>query len=84
MIASSVGHKEICELLIEKDADIEYCKEKVPDETYSMFQTMKSNYESFVKTRNISRCQAVKEDLMIYVWNPEREYTKWSLLSDLD
>lgn len=74
----------LCDLLIQYGADC-----TIDDENYKKIQTYgwTDVVESIaIKThkRNISRCKMIKEDLMAYVWNPERDYTKWSLLSDLD
>ena len=33
-------------------------------------------------TRNKSRCHDVKEELMTFVWNPERPFTQWALLDE--
>ena len=33
-------------------------------------------------TRNKHRCHTVKEELMAYVWNPERPFTQWALLDE--
>ena len=31
------------------------------------------------KKRNQNRCHIIKEELMKFVWNPERPFTKWAL-----
>ena len=33
-------------------------------------------------TRNKHRCHTIKEELMDYVWNPERPFTQWALLDE--
>ncbi len=82
MYASNKGNKEICRFLIENGADVEVCKDKISEEYYTMFQTIKKEYDDLIKGRNVSRCHFIKEDLMAYVWNPERDFTKWALMDE--
>ena len=35
------------------------------------------------KKRTINKNKLLKEELMIYVWNPERDFTKWALEEEL-
>ena len=42
----------------------------------------KTNVYLDPQSRKSSRCLAIKEELMIIAWNPERPYAEWLILEE--
>jgi hypothetical protein len=69
-------NKEIISLLLDYGAEIEFSGDSISEESYEIIYDV-------IREKNQKRCKLIKEELMAYVWNPEREYTKWALLDEL-
>ncbi len=72
--AIKMKDKEINKLLYENGIKFEFGEEDL--------SSSKKEYDDYIKARNVNRCHLIKEDLMAYVWNPDREFTKWALMDE--
>ncbi len=73
----------ICKYLIDNGAEIPELSSQVliHFQKYGWDDLVKYKQEYDMK-RNKERCFKIKEDLIAYVWNPEREFTKWALMDE--
>ena len=84
LYASERGHVEICNLLIEKSADVPELNKNITKDFKICWNDVIAFKQNYDKARNISRTKLIKEELMTYIWNPEREYTKWALIDEFN
>ena len=87
MYALNQGYEEIWKLLIRNGADPHELKDQIRyrskfKSNLREAQAYKQEFDLITMTRNKHRCHTIKEELMTFVWNPERPFTQWALLDE--
>jgi ankyrin repeat protein len=76
---------EVVKLMFDYGAEIPEIHESIPRSHLWMWDEAnkhKEEYNQFVMNQNKIRCHTIKEELMAYVWNPDRDFTKWAIMDE--
>ena len=82
MLAAKKGYNEICELLIANGAEVPELNKDIIESFIVDYESLKSYKKEFDKAKIISKMNQIKEELIAYVWNPERAFTQWALMDE--